>query len=125
MSTLYAIYTANSLFGHSASGAMFSFGGFFSLQGEQSNYSVWELVLFVMVGCLGGLIGACFNGCSCQLFYFRSKNLSKATLRLLEVLAIVSLMSSLALFLPVLWQKCSPLPGSIIIFSTDYIDSFL
>ena len=31
--TLYAINTANILFGHSNSGAMFSFGAFFSLQG--------------------------------------------------------------------------------------------
>jgi H+/Cl- antiporter ClcA len=32
--TLYAFNTANSLFGHSNSAAMFSFGAFFSLQGE-------------------------------------------------------------------------------------------
>jgi chloride channel 7 len=49
--------TAGSAFGHSDSGAMFSFGEFFSLQGEKSNYSVWELFIFTMLGCLGGIIG--------------------------------------------------------------------
>ena len=41
MFTLYMIKTANSLFGHSDNAAMFSFGEFFSLEGETSNYSVW------------------------------------------------------------------------------------
>jgi chloride channel 7 len=40
---------------------MFSFGEFFSLEGDTSNYSVWELNLFILIGCMGGLIGASFN----------------------------------------------------------------
>jgi chloride channel 7 len=56
--TIYAINTANSLFGHSDNTAMFSFGEFYSLQGERSNYSVWELSLFMLLGAMGGLIGA-------------------------------------------------------------------
>jgi H+/Cl- antiporter ClcA len=47
--------------GHSDNAAMFSFGEFFSLEGETSNYSVWELNLFILIGCMGGLIGASFN----------------------------------------------------------------
>ena len=45
MFTLYMIKTANSLFGHSDNAAMFSFGEFFSLEGETSNYSVWYVFL--------------------------------------------------------------------------------
>ena len=50
MFTLYMIKTANSLFGHSDNAAMFSFGEFFSLEGETSNYSVWY-----------GLVHCCMN----------------------------------------------------------------
>jgi chloride channel 7 len=111
--TLYAINTANSLFGHSDSTAMFSFGEFFSLQGEQSNYSVWELSLFMLVGCMGGLIGACFNTLVHQVFVWRSENVISRTRRLVEVLLVVGAMSLLALLLPLAWQKCTPLPTNM------------
>ena len=44
---------------------------FHSLQGEKSNYSVWELSLFMLIGSLGGIIGACFNSFNLQLFHWR------------------------------------------------------
>ena len=36
---------------------MFSFGEFSEVQIGHGNYSIWELSLFVILGCLGGLIG--------------------------------------------------------------------
>lgn len=48
--TVYIINSANTYFGHSDSTAMFSFGEFFSLRGEKSNYAVWELFLFILIG---------------------------------------------------------------------------
>jgi H+/Cl- antiporter ClcA len=89
---------------------MFSFGEFFSLQGEKSNYSVWELLFFMLVGSMGGLIGACFNGFNEQLFHWRVTYLRSKTARLLEVLFVVMLMSSIAFALPLMWGKCTPLP---------------
>eukprot|EP01038_Epipyxis_sp_PR26KG_P004229 gene4229-6005_t len=108
--TLYVINTAKSLFGHSDITAMFSFGEFFSLQSEKSNYSVWELSLFLIVGCLGGLIGAIFNNCTDKIFHWRSVNVTKRSSKLIEVLIVTSLMSSFALFLSLFWTKCTPLP---------------
>jgi H+/Cl- antiporter ClcA len=108
--TLYVANTAHSLFGHSENRAMFSFGEFYSLQGEQSNYAVWELCLFMLIGVMGGLIGAYFNFFVMLIFKWRERNINTNTLKLLEVLLVVSLMSTIALGSPLLWRKCTPLP---------------
>jgi H+/Cl- antiporter ClcA len=43
-------------------GNMFSFGKFHSVSGEGDlNYSVWELVMFAIIGVIGGCLGALFN----------------------------------------------------------------
>ena len=108
--TLYVANTAHSLFGRSENRAMFSFGEFYSLQGEQSNYSVWELGMFMLVGVLGGIIGAYFNFFVMQIFQWRERNMNTKLLKLVEVLLVVSVMSAIALFSPLLWHKCTPLP---------------
>jgi len=107
MFTLYIIKTANSLFGHSDNAAMFSFGEFFSLQGDTSNYSVWELALFILIGCMGGLVGACFNSTNSSVFNWRSINVTSNSSKLMEALAIVSAMTLICFFLPVLWNRFS------------------
>jgi chloride channel 7 len=91
---------------------MFSFGEFYSLQGERSNYSVWELSLFMLLGAMGGLIGAAFNSLNVILFNWRKDMmpLKYFYLRLLEAVVVVIIMSLLAFLLPVLWSKCTPLP---------------
>jgi chloride channel 7 len=108
--TVYAINTANSQFGHSDSTAMFSFGEFYSLQGEKSNYSVWELSLFMLIGSLGGIIGAVFNSFNMQLFQWRSVLLTSKLSRLTEALVVTVVMTLFAFVLPLLWTKCTPLP---------------
>lgn len=50
---------------------MFSFGEFDELEAGQGNFSVWELWLFILVGCMGGLIGACFNRANQRLSLWR------------------------------------------------------
>ncbi len=40
---------------------LFSFGEFTAIGEGTINFSVWELLLFILIGCLGGLIGAVFN----------------------------------------------------------------
>jgi chloride channel 7 len=108
--TIYAINTAGSLFGHSDNTAMFSFGEFHSLKGEKSNYSVWELSLFMLIGSMGGLIGACFNSFTKFLFQWRSKYLKVKSLRAVETIVVVVVMSIIAFVLSLLWTKCTPLP---------------
>ena len=115
MTTVFTLFIANStpsLFGHSDNSAMFSFGEFFSLQGETSNYSVWELSLFMLTGCMGGLLGALFNSASSWLFRLRQEVFGRrvAYMRMGEALFVASFMTTLAFVLPLLWRKCTPLP---------------
>jgi chloride channel 7 len=111
--SLYALNTANRSFGHSDITAMFSFGEFFSLQGEESNYSFWELSLFIIIGCFGGFIGAFFNSLTQVIGKFRRESLSMKKSRkvqLIIVLMITAIMTSFACFLPILYERCTPLP---------------
>lgn len=110
--TLYIINTASTLFGHSDSTAMFSFGEFFSLKREKSNYSVWELSFFIIIGAMGGLIGACFNSFNANIFKVKSGRSfnSYRSLQIIEVLVITTIMTCAAFFIPMVWNKCTPLP---------------
>ena len=106
----YIFSSAGSLFGHSDTSAMFSFGEFFSLHGDQTNYSVWELSLFLLVGALGGLIGSCFNYSAERLFRWRRENITLTESKFYEILCVVLIMSLISLCLPLLWNKCTLLP---------------
>lgn len=108
--TLFVANTAHSMFGRSENRAMFSFGNFYSLQGEQSNFSVWELALFMVIGVMGGLIGAYFNFFVSMIAKWRQVHVRGKLVRLLEVLLIVSVMSGIALASPIMWGRCTPLP---------------
>lgn len=114
MATVFALFlcrTASSWFGHSDSRAMFSFGAFDDEITDQSNYAVWELSLFMWVGCCGGLLGGYFNRCVTWLLRWRLVNVTgRRQLQLVEVLFVVMLMSSVAFTLPLLWGSCTPLP---------------
>ena len=108
--TLYLFNTAKDLFGHSENTRMFSFGEFFSLENDQSNFSVWELSLFMIVGGMGGLIGVVFNTVVDIMYFWRSKYVTSSCARLSEVILIVTVMTSIAFFAPVFWKSCSSLP---------------
>ncbi len=110
--SLYAFNTAKSSFGHSDITAMFSFGEFFSLQGSESNYSFWELSLFIVIGCFGGFIGAFFNYCVQIISQWRTLQEVKKSFikRLTTVLTITTIMTILSYSLPILYTNCSPLP---------------
>ena len=81
------------------------------MSGEASNFSIWELTLFVVIGCLGGLIGAVFNAANEHLTIWRMKrvNFSKFR-RFVEVVVISALCSCVAFVMPLLWNKCTDLP---------------
>lgn len=83
----------------------------FTTSGDASNYSIWELSLFVIIGCLGGLIGAVFNAANENLAIWRMKrvNFSKFR-RFIEVILLTMGVSTISFLMPVLWNKCTKRP---------------
>jgi chloride channel 7 len=113
--TLYLARTAHSLFiPTDTNTGMFSFGQFYSLKAEQTNYSAWELFLFACIGVAGGLLGAYFLEFVKVFSEWRAQHVTTQVHKAAQVLAVVSLMSLVALLMPLLWSKCSPLPVSMV-----------
>lgn len=111
MMTLFALKNVDTWWGQADVGKLFSFGEFNSLSGEASNFSIWELPIFALIGCLGGLIGAVFNAANEHLTIWRMKrvNFSK-TRRLFEVVVIAMGVSVVSFMLPLIWNRCTELP---------------
>ena len=79
--------------------------------GEASNFAIWELGNFMIIGCLGGLIGAVFNAANENLTIWRMQrvNFSKKR-RLLEVLIVSFFVSVISFLMPMIWNKCTDKP---------------
>ena len=82
--------------------------------GYDSNFSIWELSLFIIIGCLGGLIGAVFNAANEHLTIWRMKriNFSK-TRRLLEAIGVSVGVTIVSFLMPLLWNRCTELPSDM------------
>jgi len=111
LATLFWIRNVDTMWGQANVDKLFSFGEFSNLNGGDSNFSVWELTLFAVIGCLGGLIGAVFNATNEHLTIWRMKNVNHSKLRrFLEVVFVASVVSLVGFLMPVLWGKCTDLP---------------
>jgi chloride channel 7 len=110
MVALTALMTLNSVggtFGRVGFDKLFSFGNF-NFEEDRSSYAIYELWVFVAIGAAGGLIGAIFNNVNESITLWRIKrvNVSKR-LRLLEVMAISTLMSCIMFFSSLKWPTCT------------------
>jgi len=85
----------------------FAFGAFDSFKG----YRTYELISFLIMGAVGGLMGALFNHINKRVTMMRKKRLIHSPAkRLLELLVITGLFATVCFVLPLLWQTCTPLP---------------
>ena len=73
-------------------------------------YNLIEFSFFIVMGAIGGLIGAAFNGINVKLCLFRKKYLKKPILRLWEVLVMAVFTSTLLIGTPLL-LSCKPIPN--------------
>ena len=108
--TLYVVRNTENLWGSADSTKMFSFGEFTSFQDGQANFSVWELLLFIVLGALGGLTGALFNGMNRRLTVWRMRRVTTKAARASEALAVCLVCSVVMYAIPCLWRVCTPKP---------------
>jgi chloride channel 7 len=72
------------------------------------------LFLFVIIGGLGGLIGAVFNATNEHLTIWRMKRINYSkTRRFLEVIVVTVGVSVVSFLMPVLWNRCTELPSDM------------
>lgn len=110
IATLYALNSIGIQFGKVGFDKLFSFGNFIFEDG-QSSYAVFELGIFLAIGVMGGLIGACFNAANEAITIWRIKFINHTPLyRFIEVLCVSSLVSLVSFGLPFFWNHCQTLP---------------
>ena len=68
---------------------------------DNVNYNLLEIPIFIMMGCLGGLIGALFNEINHKLTIFRMKYITKRPLKVFEAV-FVSILTAFVGFLLIL-----------------------
>ncbi len=109
--TLHFVQNSSIKWGQQNLSRMFSFGEFNGQRsGGMGSYSVWELGLFLIVGCMGGFIGAAFNAMNELMTRWRMKHVTSSTKKLVEVVLITLLVSITAFGAPLLWNQCTPRP---------------
>eukprot|EP00592_Proboscia_alata_P028268 CAMPEP_0194446072 /NCGR_PEP_ID=MMETSP0176-20130528/128221_1 /TAXON_ID=216777 /ORGANISM="Proboscia alata, Strain PI-D3" /LENGTH=994 /DNA_ID=CAMNT_0039272717 /DNA_START=152 /DNA_END=3137 /DNA_ORIENTATION=- len=114
LGTMFTIRNFDTAFGYAEIDKLFSFGEFNSLTGEHSNFSIWELLLFGVIGCLGGLIGACFNAANEALTLWRMAKVNHSKKRRFYEVLVVSLgVSILSYAMPYVWGRCTELPSDM------------
>jgi len=112
IATLYVWKTIGLAFGKVGFDKLFSFGNFVFEEGATS-YAVWELLVFIIMGCMGGLIGAIFNDTNERLTLWRIKYVNHTKgYRFIEVICISSLVTVCMFGLPYFIQDCLPLPSA-------------
>lgn len=120
--TLYWVRATLSLWGRTSSTEMFSFGQFTSLDDGQLNFSVWECVVFILIGCMGGLIGAMFNGLNRRLSLWRMRHIATKEVKVIEALCVAALMSVISFVVPLAWSTCTRLPDDLEEYSEQQKD---
>jgi H+/Cl- antiporter ClcA len=108
--------------GAMTSGAMFDFGTF--SMGKLS-WQSWELVFFVTIGAMGGVIGAAFSALQTRITKVRMRMVpaTKPLRRVLEVVAIIALKVGLEFALTFAFSECKDRPKASPNIEASYMSS--
>lgn len=108
---LFGLKNLDNAWGQANMDKLFSFGEFKSLNSEGSNYAIWENMIFMIIGCLGGLIGAVFNAANENITIWRMKHINYSKKRrILEVMVVSLIVSIVSFVMPVIWNRCTDKP---------------
>lgn len=80
----------------------FSFGKF----RVDKSYAAWEVIIFLVMGIIGGLFGALFNHANTKLTKFRMRYITNRWLKLFEALFIAFCMTAVAFWASYFFGSC-------------------
>ncbi|XP_059485794.1 H(+)/Cl(-) exchange transporter 7 [Neocloeon triangulifer] len=83
---------------------LLNFGAF-----PNMSYEIFEIPLFILLGALGGVLGALFNFANLKLTLFRMKYITKRWMKVVEVLVVASVSATVAYTMIMLIDDCRPL----------------
>lgn len=82
-----------------------TFGSY--LETDRNSYRTWEMPIFILLGIVGGLIGACFNGLNILITRARMRYVGpRGVKRFLEVLIVTATISGCAFIVPLYTGNC-------------------
>lgn len=111
LGTLFGLKNLDNAWGQANIESLFSFGEFNSLTGEASNFAIWENINFMLIGCLGGLIGAVFNAANENITIWRMRRVNHSKQkRVVEVILISMLVTTVSFVIPMVWDRCTEKP---------------
>eukprot|EP00658_Telonema_sp_P-2_P015418 TRINITY_DN15928_c0_g2_i3.p1 TRINITY_DN15928_c0_g2~~TRINITY_DN15928_c0_g2_i3.p1 ORF type:complete len:719 (+),score=167.46 TRINITY_DN15928_c0_g2_i3:204-2360(+) len=85
---------------------MITFGNF--AVSEATAYNIWECPYFIIIGCVGGLIGALFNHINMKLTVWRLHNVNFSShRRMLEVMTVALVVSLFSILFPYIANDCT------------------
>eukprot|EP00039_Didymoeca_costata_P014963 m.247499 g.247499 ORF g.247499 m.247499 type:complete len:870 (-) comp16127_c0_seq1:85-2694(-) len=80
-------------------------------------WPLWELILFTILGGVGGSLGAFFNYVNMHITKKRKRmydnNKHKRFFKFVEVLCLVTLITLVTFLLPLAWNRCEPDPAQL------------
>lgn len=116
---------SKSILGLDQPASMFDFGSFNTFQG----YHTYELLIFICLGALGGVLGAFFNHVNKRITLFRLESINSSSLkRIAELLILTGLFATIQFVLPLLGGKggenfsCTARPTQIAQWSSQEQD---
>ena len=90
--------------GKVSNGGLISFGRF-----ENATYDTWELPIFILMGVVGGLLGALYNRINYKLTVFRMRYINVCWQRVLEVVIVSAITATTGFMMVYLVSDCKPL----------------
>ena len=94
-----------------SSSEMFAFGEFSNMTDGRTNYHMYEIPVFFLMGLFGGALGALFNYINKRMTLYRMQHINSSIWkRVAEALVLTFLMSFIGFLLSISWQKCTPMP---------------
>jgi len=89
--------------GQLSNGGLLNFGQF-----DNATYAVWELPLFLLVGIIGGVLGALYNHMNYKLTVFRMRYITARPLKMLEAAIVSAVTATTGFLMFYLMNDCKP-----------------